>query len=98
MASKKPVQTSDKKQTVFAELNTQLIATNKKQSDLITEIENKVHEIFNLRQPAPVGNLMPTEHGAAISDFIQIQRKELITLSSNTDRLKAIVGHLNKVV
>jgi hypothetical protein len=95
---KKAAPSTDKKQTVFAELNTQLISTNKKQSDLITEIENKVHEIFNLRQPAPVGSLMPSEQSAAISDFISIQKKELTTLAANTDRLKHVVGHLNKVV
>lgn len=66
------------------------------QSSLISDIENRLHEILNRRPPAtPVSEQKP-QQGA--DDFTQVANMECEKLLHSNQRLENIMKHLTEII
>lgn len=70
---------------------------NKYQSELLSTIESKLHQILNLRQPEK-GNDVSNIPNIPILDFAKHMEQQLSILRTNNNRLNKIIDHLNQIV
>lgn len=81
--------------SIFEQVHQRLININDEQEKYLSIIEDKLHSIFNQREPqTPTGNDVKPMDSDAISRF----ERQISRVDNSTTRLHKIASHLEKIV
>lgn len=88
--------TAQQNGSVLKSLANRLQDINTFQSSLLSDIENRLHDILNRRPPAIPAEQQKPQPGA--DDFTQVANMECEKLLSANQRLENIMKHLTEII